>query len=230
MGVTSLDTAYRLSPMQQGMLLHNLDAPQSGAFVQQTVFAVHGELQPESFRLAWERVMDRHAVLRSCFRWEGVDVPVLDLGGGVSLPIELDDWRGLTPTEHEYRLESYLRVDRRSGFDLAVAPLMRLAMFRVDQSEWKMVWTSHNALLDGRSRLIVLREVFLAYDALVEGEEPMLTTPAGFESYLGWLQQKDLARAETYWTELLRGFLAPTPLMVARAPGELLASDGNFGE
>lgn len=40
MGVTTLDTAYRLSPMQQGMLLHNLDAPQSGAFIQQTVFAV----------------------------------------------------------------------------------------------------------------------------------------------------------------------------------------------
>jgi natural product biosynthesis luciferase-like monooxygenase protein/amino acid adenylation domain-containing protein len=230
MGVTSLDSAYRLSPMQQGMLLHNLDAPQSGAFVQQTVFAVHGDLDPDSFRLAWERVMDRHAVLRSCFRWEGVDVPVLDLGVGVSLPIELEDWRGVSPTEHEYRLESYLRVDRRRGFDLALAPLMRLAMFRVDQTEWKMVWTSHNALLDGRSRLIVLREVFLAYDALVEAEEPMLPTPAAFESYLGWLQRQDLARAETYWTELLRGFLAPTPLMVARAPGELLASDGNFGE
>ena len=83
MGVTSFDTAYRLSPMQQGMLLHNLDAPQSGAFVQQTVFAVHGDLDPDSFRLAWERVMDRHAVLRSAFRWEGVDVPVLDLGAGV---------------------------------------------------------------------------------------------------------------------------------------------------
>ena len=58
----------------------------------------------------------------------------------------------------------------------------------------------------------------------------MLPTPAAFESYLGWLQRQDLGRAETYWTELLRGFLAPTPLMVARAPGELLASDGNFGE
>ena len=33
MGVTTLDPAYRLSPMQQGMLLHNLDAPQSGACV-----------------------------------------------------------------------------------------------------------------------------------------------------------------------------------------------------
>ncbi|HEY7407080.1 MAG TPA: amino acid adenylation domain-containing protein [Gemmatimonadaceae bacterium] len=230
MGVTTLDTAYRLSPMQQGMLLHNLDAPQSGAFVQQTVFAVNGDLHPDAFRLAWERVMDRHAMLRSGFRWEGVEVPVLELGTGVTLPIELDDWRGLTPTEHEYRLESYLRVDRRRGFDLAIAPLMRLAMFRIDQTEWKMVWTSHNALLDGRSRLIVLREVFLAYDALVEGEEPTLPTPAAFESYLAWLQRKDLARAETYWTELLRGFLAPTPLMVARAPGELLPSDGNFGE
>ena len=50
MGVTTLDTAYRLSPMQQGMLLHNLDAPQSGAFVQQTVFAVHGDLDPDSPR------------------------------------------------------------------------------------------------------------------------------------------------------------------------------------
>ena len=192
MGVTSLDTAYRLSPMQQGMLLHNLDAPQSGAFVQQTVFTVHGDLQPDAFRLAWERVMDRHAVLRSCFRWDGVEVPVLDHCPGVSLPIELEDWVEIAPTEHDYRLESYLRVDRRRGFDLAVAPLMRLAMFRVDQSEWKVVWTSHNALLDGRSRLIVLREVFLAYDALVEGEEPMLPTPAPFESFLGWLQRQDL--------------------------------------
>ena len=230
MGVTSPNATLQLSPMQQGMLLHNVIAPQSGAFVLQTVFGFHGALRPEVMSAAWDLVLERHAVLRSAFRYEGVEEPVQEVWQGVKLPVETEDWRHYTRVEQDYRLESYLRVDRRRGFEISAAPLMRLGIFRVSDSEWQVVWTSHNALLDGRSRLLVLREVFVAYDALVAGKEPPLPGTRSFDTYLEWLQQRDLASAESYWRDQLRGFHAATPMVVSRAPGEMLPSEGNFGE
>jgi natural product biosynthesis luciferase-like monooxygenase protein/amino acid adenylation domain-containing protein len=229
MSLSTLDTAYELSPMQQGMLFHNLYAPLSGVFVQQTVCSLHGELDVAAFRSAWDRVIDRHPILRSSFRWEGVSEPVHDARSAIEFPIAVQDWNGLPPKERDYRLETYLHADRRRGFELGQAPLMRVALFRTE-TEWLLVWTSHHALLDGRSRLIVLKEVFLYYQALCEGTEPELPPPPTFDAYIRWLRAQDLGAAERYWRELMRGFTAPTPFVVSRPVGGMLASEANYAE
>src|SRR5215208_2746775 len=131
MSTTILGSTYLLSPMQQGMLFHNLYAPQSGVFIQQLVATLHEEMDVAAFGRAWQRVVDRHPILRSSFRWEGLLEPVQDAHPRVALPIEQQDWRALSRAEQEYRLEIYLRADRRRGFDLDEAPLMRLSIFRL---------------------------------------------------------------------------------------------------
>jgi amino acid adenylation domain-containing protein/non-ribosomal peptide synthase protein (TIGR01720 family) len=79
------------------------------------------------------------------------------------------------------------------------------------------LWTFHHALLDGRSFPIVLREVFLCYEAIRDGREASLPAPRPYADYIAWLRTQDLGRAEAFWRSTLKGFSAPTPVPGHRA-------------
>ena len=82
-----VEDAYPLSPLQQGMLFHSLYASQSGVYVQQLVCGLHERLDVTSFERSWRKVIERHAVLRTSFRWEGLQQPVQDVHNQVDLPL-----------------------------------------------------------------------------------------------------------------------------------------------
>src|SRR4029078_8551507 len=91
----NIEDAYPLSPMQQGILFHSLYTPQSGMYFQQMNFRLCGELNVAAFKQAWQRVVDRHPVLRTAFVWENLEQPLQVVGRRVGGPWEMLDWRGL---------------------------------------------------------------------------------------------------------------------------------------
>ena len=224
------EDSYPLSPMQQGMLFHSLYAPQSGMYVQQLICGLHEDLQVAAFERAWKRVVARHAVLRTRFRLDGGTEPCQQVQRKISLPWEYHDWRGASPGQQENRLEAYLAADRRRGFVLTEAPLMRLALFRVAEADYQFVWTSHHVLLDGRSRLVLLKELFALYETFYRGRDLQLQPPRPYRDYIEWLRQQDLSAAESFWRRRLSGFSAPTPLGVDRARDTLPDEEVGYGK
>jgi len=116
-----LEATYGLSPVQQGMLFHHLSHPHSGVDIEQIVASLEEDIDPTALRGAWQRVAERHAVLRTSFRWENVDEPVQEVHRHIELPIEIEDWRSVPASEHGGRLAERLRADRERGFDLREA-------------------------------------------------------------------------------------------------------------
>lgn len=149
MKVETLEASYQLSPMQQGMLFHSL-YEQSGVNIEQMICRVHEHLNFSAFEQAWQRVIERHAVLRTSFCWDANE-PQQYVHRQVKLSLEQQYWCGLSAKEQQERLQTYLQLDRRQGFELTEAPLMRLALFQLSESDYQCVWTFHHALLDGRS-------------------------------------------------------------------------------
>jgi hypothetical protein len=194
------------------MLFHSLYAPESGVYFEQVHCALEGSLEPEAFRRAWQRVVDRHSIFRTHFAWEGLDEPVQVVHRQAELGWRELDWRGLSPDEQEQRLQSLLEEDRKRGFDFGEAPLMCLALIRTDESAWRFVWSHHHVLLDGWSLPIVMREVLLSYEGLLQGKQVALPAPHSYRNYIAWLDEQDRAKAESFWREHLEGFEAPTPL------------------
>ena len=125
-----VEESYPLSPMQQGMLFHSLYAKQSGVNIEQAVLTLHESLNVLAFMLAWQRVVDRHAILRSSFRWEGLDEPLQAVHSGAVLEWQREDWRDFAEREQGERLETYLRYDRAREFNLSERTLNRMALFR----------------------------------------------------------------------------------------------------
>lgn len=213
-----IEDSYQLSPMQQGMLFHSQYAPHSGVDIEQMIFTLHENLKVSAFKQAWQRVVERHPVLRTSFRWEGDNQPLQYVHRQVRLALDEQDWCGLSAKEQKDHLQAYLQADRQHGFQLTEAPLMRLALFRVGESDYQFIWTFHHIILDGRSFPLVIEEVFAFYDAFCQAQDLQLEQPSCYRDYIQWLQQQDLSKAESFFRQLLSGFTAPTPLFFDNAP------------
>ncbi|HWQ32046.1 MAG TPA: amino acid adenylation domain-containing protein [Blastocatellia bacterium] len=207
---------YPLSPMQQGMLFHSQLAPDSGVYIGQLICRLTGKLSPGVFERAWQRVVDRHPVLRSAFLSAELKEPVQVVHRAVTLPCEWHDWRGVAAEEQAQRIQEFVLADQRRGFKPETAPLLRLNLLRVRDDAWQMIWTYHHILFDGWSLPLILREVFACYDAFHHGREVNLPQPRPFRDYIAWLRRQDLAQAEHFWREKLRGFTVPTALGIGR--------------
>jgi amino acid adenylation domain-containing protein/non-ribosomal peptide synthase protein (TIGR01720 family) len=223
-----IEAVYPLSSLQQGMLFHALYAPAGGDYITQMRFVFEGTLDRDAFVTAWQQVMDRYAILRTGFVWDGLDEPLQVVRKNVALPFALHDWRGLSEAEQTERMEAFLEADRRQGFDPAQAPLMRLALFHLAEDRYACVWSNHHLVIDGWSLPLVLDDMFALYTAARRGQPLRLPPAQPYAEYIDWLLRQDKARAEQFWRELLRGFSAPTPLGIDHAPGAILSAQRNY--
>ena len=186
-----IEAIYPLSPVQHGMLFHSLYAPRGGVYVEQLHCVLKGRLNPGAFERAWQRVVDRHPVLRTAFIWEGLEEPLQVVHEHCEMRVEHHDWRGLSLDEQDVHLSRLLGADSRRGFDLADAPLMRLVLIRGLDATHRFVWTHHHILLDGWSVPLVLEEVFALYEAFCRGEDLRLEPRRPYRDYIGELLAQD---------------------------------------
>ena len=213
MSKKNIEDIYPLSPVQQGMLFHSLSVPETGMYVEQLVCTLHGDLDVATFERAWTAVLAQHSVLRTLFVWNRGEKPLQIVRRSAGLPFNRYDWRGLSDIEQERRLDVLLEEDRRCGFNLSEAPLMRLTLVHTAAEHFQLLWTSHHLILDGWSLPIILKEVFDFYQAFRRGRELRLKPAKPFRDYVNWLKGQDLSQAEQYWRETLKGFTQPTPLI-----------------
>ncbi|MFH8369394.1 non-ribosomal peptide synthase/polyketide synthase [Streptomyces sp. NPDC018031] len=209
---------YPLTPTQVGMVVHGMDEPGQGLYVEQITFVADGVRDPRLLAAAWQQVVDRTPVLRTAVTLRGVPVPVQTVRRGVTLPVTGHDWSESSPAERDAALERLLTEDRARGFALDTAPLLRVALIRLGPDEVRVVWTFHHVLLDGWSVFHVLGDVMACHEALARGTEPRLPDRRPFGDYAAWLAGRDTAGAEEHWKQALAGLTAPTALPYDRRP------------
>jgi amino acid adenylation domain-containing protein len=217
----NVEDIYPLTPLQSGMLFHSLMAPESGVYVNQVTCTLPADLDSRLFREVWERLVQRHTVLRTAFLWDGLEEPLQVVRKKVTLPWQELDWRGLTQEERRRRFEELRHGEWHTPLPLSKAPLMRFALVRLD-GELAFIWTFHHLLLDGWSSPLLVRELVAVYTELWAGREPggrALPPVRPFGEYIVWLQKQDPAKAEPFWRRELAGFTAPnSPGIVSPAP------------
>src|SRR5690242_8294798 len=149
MQLKNIENFYPLSPMQQGMLFHSLYEPEAGIYIVQTACHIQGDMNASAFERAWQQALERHPILRTAFVWEDLDEPVQVVQRQVRITMDRHDWRALPASEQQAQLIALLQADRERGFDLAAAPLLRLALVQVGERAYEFIWSRHHILLDG---------------------------------------------------------------------------------
>ncbi|MEO7091669.1 MAG: condensation domain-containing protein, partial [Polyangiales bacterium] len=190
------------------------DVAHAGVDIEQMVGRLREELDVAAFERAWAAITARHPVLRTRFRWEGLERPVQEVLAAVPTPFSHHDLRGQSREEQEHGVERYLEDDRRRGVDFAVAPLFRVALFQLGPFDFRIVWTYSHALLDGCVSA-VLREVYAAYEADRQGTVAVLEERRPYRDHIEWLDRHladNAGRARTFFRGLLAGYTSPAGL------------------
>jgi amino acid adenylation domain-containing protein len=221
----NIENVYPLSPLQEGMLFHTLYAEGEGAYVTQFDWAVRGSFDVDAFQRAFQQVVDRHAILRTFFTWEGLERPIQVVRKRAKIAVDLHDLRGLTPGEQAERLKVFADEDRKKGFDLTKAPAMRVVVFRLGDELHRAFLSIHHIVIDGWSKSILIRELLSFYQAQTAGRELHLPPVTPYADFIAWLGKQDPVKAEGFFRQLLEGFSAPTPFGVDR-PEEERAGEG----
>ncbi len=214
----NIEDLYPLSPLQKSLLVHVLAMPGSRAGFEQKHTTLQGALDVAAFERTWQRVVDRHPILRTGFLVDGMDEPLQAVWKQVKLHFEQSDWRSLSRDEQKRQLAELLAADEQRGFPLQRPPLMRILLIRLADDLYELVWSYHHLLLDAWCRSIVLREVFALYDAFRQGRDLTLPPCRPYRDYIAWLRRQDQAVAQSFWQRMLDGAEA-SPLRIGRPAG-----------
>ena len=213
-----IEDSYPLSPTQQGILFLSLYSPGQDVYIIHLLCDMDEDLDVDAFWRAWERLVERHAILRSSFHWDGLDVPIQRVHAGANLIKHEEDLRGCSSQKQEAIIQDYIEKERKQGFDFDTAPLTRLGLFRLADARYKFVRTYHHLVTDRRSHNRLLQELFQFYEAFARGEDLRLEPSRPYKDYIYWLAEQDTRDAETYWRRTLSGFTTPTPFVVEQLP------------
>ncbi|TBU87902.1 non-ribosomal peptide synthetase [Pseudomonas dryadis] len=206
---------YPLSPMQQGILFHALHEPQGPAYINQLRVDVR-QLDADRFHQAWQQTLNAHEILRTAFVWpQGMNVPVQIVLDSVQMPWVIHDWQ--CQGNLEQALDQLASEDLAAGFELDLAPLLRVILVRTGASDYHLIYTSHHILMDGWSTSQLFGEVLQRY----AGQAP--AAPQGrYRDYIEWLIQRDAQASQGFWKQALANLQEPTRLANALGPQQVL--------
>jgi len=206
MALENVHDIYPVSPMQAGMLFHTIESPDPGLYVLQIRVTLDGPLQWDVLIAAWDDVVHRHDALRAVFVWEELDEPLQVIQERVATPWERLDARRLVAEGGPGALDAWMEDDRRRGFDLKEAPLMRVTLLQLDDQRHRLVWTLHHLLADAWSVGVVLDELKGAYHARLGGHPFAAGPPPAYRDFIACMKDRPDGDAEAAWRRSLEGF------------------------
>lgn len=205
------EDAHPLTPTQAGMHFHVLHEPGSGLYIGQTGWMMK-DLDPVAFARAWAALIARHPALRTSVHTGGAHEPWQVVARTARPALRTVDGTSWSAHERTTRLSGLLEDDRRAGFDLTRAPLIRLTAVDLGPGESFVAVTSHHLVLDGWSVVRLVDEFLEAYENLRAGPRPLPEPDGGWLDYLEWLAGQDTAEPEGFWRGYLSGFTEPSRL------------------
>ena len=196
---TALDNiidAYPLTPVQSGMLYHNLNAPSGHQFVGVVTATVHGRLSEGVARWAWRELVARHDALRTAFAWDGLDAPMQVVHARCELAFHWHD---------DGDFNAIRAKASATLINIAVAPLLRVHIVREDDATCRMVLVIHHLVADGWSTSVLLKEFIALIDAARSSTPAALPEPGSFGDHVAWLDTIDHDADSDFWRQYLKG-------------------------
>ncbi len=211
---TDIERVYIATPMQQGMIYHDMLGSGESVYTTLTHFDLSGDIDEGAMKKAWQQVVNRHAILRTSFvAIEDVDIHQV-VHHKAELKFTVIDWQD--KPEHTVNLDlKALHLEVKSqGFDFEQAPLMQLLLVKLPEQQAQLIWAHHHVLTDGWCQATLFAEVIASYQALANNDVAQLGEVAEYENYIQWLYNQDQEMAKNFWHQELRDINSVTKLQL----------------
>jgi amino acid adenylation domain-containing protein len=176
------------------------------------VFAAYhlsGALDRNALEKALYEIVKRHEIWRTTFEIMD-DQPVQIIHPDPALNLSIIDLQQLDPNIRQSEIESLIRKEIATPFNLVTGPLWRIKLMALSKQEHILVMVSHHMVNDGTSVGVFLRELGEYYSIFVMNnvyQPPEL--PIQYADFAVWqreyFQGKKLSDQMTYWQEKLDG-------------------------
>ncbi|MFE8647295.1 condensation domain-containing protein, partial [Sphingomonas sp. NCPPB 2930] len=167
---------------------------------------LRGALEPDLLHRALTRVVQRHAALRTCFRWVD-EQPVQCVQPDGSLPLTTFDLRTEADPETAARR---LRAHAAQPFDLAHELPIRVLLLRLQDQVYLLQLVMHHIASDGWSVGVLLKELSQLYTAYQQDRpDPLPPLPLQYADFSVWQRQRldagRLQQQSAFWRDQLQG-------------------------
>ncbi|PZD92946.1 hypothetical protein DNH61_25425, partial [Paenibacillus sambharensis] len=196
---TNVEDMLPLTPIQQGMLFHYLSEPWSGHYIEQLSLRLEGDIDVPRLKEAWQTVCANNEMLRTVFRWEGLDNPVQIILKSKELQVTVHDCTMHSGEQQEQAVREVKEADLAQKFDLR-HEVIRINVCLTGRESCELVISNHHIIYDGWSTGILLREFLDCYDRLTAGLAPERpANKSSFRQYVQWLGRQDKEAGLRYW-------------------------------
>ncbi|MFJ6194823.1 amino acid adenylation domain-containing protein [Micromonospora sp. NPDC092111] len=177
--------------------------PGTAAYVVYSTVRLRGPLDVDLLRAAVDATAARHDSLRMRFTENADGEPVVQVLPEVRVPVTV----ATAPTEADAR--ELVAASVRTPFDLGAAPLLRVLVVRLADTEHVLHLAMHHIVSDGWSLDLLLGEIAAGYGALRDGGDPPPAPPTGYVDYAAWQRDRLDGPATgdgfAHWTTALAG-------------------------
>ena len=183
-----------------------------------------GTLNVTALEQAIGTIIERHSILRTSFSiLDGQPIQKIHALTTTNL-LYVIDWRSLPKVEQpEVMVQRLALEEAQRPFDLNQAPLLRVTLVILSQTEHILLLTMHHIISDGWSLGIFVRELSELYKAFIRGEpSPLAPLPIQYADFAHWQHQwltpERIASAIAYWKQHLRDRFPVLHLPTDRPP------------
>ncbi|WP_442591967.1 amino acid adenylation domain-containing protein [Pedobacter sp. AW31-3R] len=197
-----IEDVYPLSPLQEGIYFHWLQAPESPVYFEQLSYTFKGQFDILKFRESYQLLVSRHAILRTFFTHELADETLQVVRKEVEASTNYID----ASTEPDFSIKAFRELDRNEAFDLNKVSQTRLTLVKLNSDTYELIWSYHHILMDGWCIRLLIKEFFQIYFSLIAGKTPQLKKVYPYSNYIKWLGNIDQLKSIDYWKTYLADY------------------------
>ncbi|WGS47557.1 amino acid adenylation domain-containing protein (plasmid) [Burkholderia sp. JSH-S8] len=179
------------------------------------VFEYAGVLDRALLERCLQQLMDRHAILRSHYRWESGNLRI-QVGRRAPFALRTLELAAMPPDEQHAQADAWIAEEVMRPFDLRRDPMLRATDIRFNAAAGRLVFVFHHIAVDDRALNLLFTELQRLYDA---GGDPAALGAAPVRQFADYAAAAREA-GETldanleYWTRKLADYRGATPYLV----------------
>jgi amino acid adenylation domain-containing protein len=201
-----------LSFVQRQMWVIDQMTPGNPAYNMPHAFHLLGPLKLKALEDSFNSIIQRHEILRTTFSMKDGE-PTQFIHTQLKIKISVKALDHLNEAERGKTLQAFATAESLRSFDLSRLPLIRVAVFKLGESEHVLVLNLHHIVADGLSVRRLLDELDAFYGALVcGGDRCPAELAVQYADFAEWQQRRladeaGCARQIAFWREQLGGSL-----------------------
>ena len=211
-GAANVQDIYPLAPLQEGVLFHHLLASEGDPYLLTIGMSFDTRERLQRYLAAFQAVVDRHDILRTAVRWEGLPEPVQVVWRRAPLVVEEVPVSSLEQLRERFN-------PRRHRIDVRHAPMIRMYVAHdTARDRWVLLTLGHHLMDDNTT----FRFIFTEIQAFLSGRGDSLPAPLPFRTFVAQRRQAaDAAGDAAFFRAMLGDIDEPT------APFGLVTSGGD---